>query len=46
MKPILNIENLTKNLWQCAKSNKGTEWDHLPGDAGRVSRHYGKQRFR
>ncbi len=36
MKPILNIENLTKNLWQCAKSNKGTEWDHLPGDAGRV----------
>ena len=35
-----------KNLWQCAKSNKCTEWDHPPGDAGRVSRHYGKQWFR
>ena len=31
---------------QCAKSNKCTEWDHPPGDAGRVSRHYGKQWFR
>ena len=46
MKPILNIENLTKIYGNVPSQTKGTEWDHLPGDAGRVSRHYGKQWFR
>ena len=34
MKPILNIENLTKFMANVKSNKRHTEWDHLPGDAG------------
>ena len=46
MNPILNIENLTKVYGTLPNQTRALNGITFSGHAGRVSRYYGKQRFR